>query len=97
MWEYNMILEKIHKDLNDKGITNRQLATMFDTNNSKINELFARKREFDFDFNIYNEILNMRLWCKTSLKLGHTGTTTLKMGHDQYGKPKFVQMETLSA
>lgn len=52
-----MILEKIHKDLNDKGITNRQLATMFDTSHSKINESFARKREFDS--NIYTEILNM--------------------------------------
>ncbi|WP_255259337.1 hypothetical protein [Bacillus toyonensis] len=92
-----MILEKIHKVLNDKGITNIQLAAMFDTSNSKINELFARKREFEFDFNIYTEILNMWFWCKTSLKLGHTGTTTLKREHDQYGKPKFVQMETLSA
>ncbi|MGI8282436.1 AimR family lysis-lysogeny pheromone receptor [Bacillus mycoides] len=52
-----MILEKIHKDLNNRGITNRQLAAMFDTSHSKINESFTRKREFDFY--IYTEILNM--------------------------------------
>ncbi len=38
-----------------------------------------------------------RFWCKKSSKLGHTDTTTLKKEHDQYGKPKFIQMETLSA
>jgi len=36
-------------------------------------------------------------WCKKSSKLGHTDTIILKKGHDQYGKPKFVQMETLPA
>ncbi|MEC5241107.1 AimR family lysis-lysogeny pheromone receptor [Bacillus mycoides] len=52
-----MILEKIHKDLSDKGITNRQLAAMFDISHSKVNESFTGKREFDFY--VYTEILNM--------------------------------------
>ncbi|WP_074594164.1 AimR family lysis-lysogeny pheromone receptor [Bacillus cereus] len=52
-----MILERIHKDLNDKGITNRQLAAMFNISHSKINDSFTRKREFDFY--IFTEILNL--------------------------------------
>ncbi|PGC98402.1 AimR family lysis-lysogeny pheromone receptor [Bacillus toyonensis] len=52
-----MILDRIHKDLNDKGITNRQLAAIFDTSHSKINDSFTKKREFDFY--IFTEILNM--------------------------------------
>jgi hypothetical protein len=35
--------------------------------------------------------------CNESLNLEHTDTITLKKGHDKYGKPKFVQMEALSA
>ncbi|MEM5609178.1 AimR family lysis-lysogeny pheromone receptor [Bacillus toyonensis] len=52
-----MILDRIHKDLNDKGITNRRLTTIFDTSHSKINDSFTKKREFDFY--IFTEILNM--------------------------------------
>ncbi|RWS38107.1 hypothetical protein EKA14_27675 [Bacillus mycoides] len=35
--------------------------------------------------------------CQQSLNLGHTDTTTLKKGRDQYEKSKFIQVETLSA
>ncbi|SDZ42699.1 hypothetical protein SAMN04488156_1354 [Bacillus sp. 166amftsu] len=34
-------------------------------------------------------------WCKKSIKLGHTDTSTLK-GRDQYEKANSIQVETLS-
>ncbi|EJS44963.1 hypothetical protein ICG_06082 [Bacillus cereus BAG1X1-3] len=52
-----MILEKIHKDLYSKGISNRKLADMFDTSHSTINDMLSGKR--DFDFSIYTGILNL--------------------------------------
>ncbi|MCU5065052.1 AimR family lysis-lysogeny pheromone receptor [Bacillus cereus] len=52
-----MILEKIHKDLYSKGISNRKLADIFDTSHSTINDMLSGKR--DFDFSIYTGILNL--------------------------------------
>lgn len=52
-----MILEKIHKDLYYKGISNRKLADMFNTSHSTINDMMSGKREFDFS--IYTGILNL--------------------------------------
>ncbi|NUC20414.1 hypothetical protein HUC00_28710 (plasmid) [Bacillus mycoides] len=52
-----MILEKIHKDLYSKGISNRKLADMFNTSHSTINDMLSGKREFDFS--IYTGILNL--------------------------------------
>ncbi|PFM56126.1 hypothetical protein COJ48_29200 [Bacillus cereus] len=34
--------------------------------------------------------------CNESINLGHTDTSTLKKGRDQYGKAKSIQVETLS-
>ncbi|RAN85571.1 hypothetical protein B5P41_34255, partial [Bacillus sp. SRB_28] len=52
-----MILEKIHKDLYSKGISNRKLADIFNTSHSTINDMLSGKREFDFS--IYTGILNL--------------------------------------
>ncbi|KFN13739.1 AimR family lysis-lysogeny pheromone receptor [Bacillus pseudomycoides] len=52
-----MILERIHKDLYSKGISNRKLADMFNTSHSTINDMMSGKREFDFS--IYTGILNL--------------------------------------
>lgn len=52
-----MILERIHKDLYSKGISNRKLADMFNTSHSTINDMMSGKREFDFS--IYTGILGL--------------------------------------
>lgn len=52
-----MILEKIQKDLTNRGITNRQLADLLGISHSKVNQSISGKREFDFS--VYAEILNM--------------------------------------
>jgi hypothetical protein len=42
-------------------------------------------------------VQKLQFTCKQSLKLGYTDTITLKKVCDWYGKPTFIQVETLSA
>ncbi|PFX36774.1 hypothetical protein COL32_27805 [Bacillus pseudomycoides] len=51
-----MVLEKINKDLYQKGISNRKLAAMLNTSHSSINAMLSGQR--GFEFSIFAGILN---------------------------------------